>query len=104
MKNFKKVIVSCFLLVGLMGNFACKDFLNVVPKDRLTGNNFYKSQDDVEANMANLYSKFFEKINETQVIGAIGEFRTGDILVSEEHFRANEGRMIEALGRNDLLD
>jgi hypothetical protein len=90
------------LAVLVLSSIACKKFLNVVPKDQLTGNNYFKSKEDVESNITSLYSKFFEKINQTQVMGAIGEYRSGEVLVTPEHFRVDEGRMVEALGKNDL--
>ncbi|WP_118195024.1 RagB/SusD family nutrient uptake outer membrane protein [Albibacterium indicum] len=103
----KKRLITVIFLMTMIGVSlsACSDFLNVVPKDRLTGNNFYKDKNDVEANLVSIYSKFFEKINQTHVIGSIGEYRSGEVMASEQHFRYNqEGRMVEALGRNDLLD
>jgi hypothetical protein len=98
-----KFITTISVVLVILCNSSCKDFLNVVPKDQLTGNNFYKSKDDVESNMSNLYSSFFDKINETAVIGSIGEYRAGEVFVNPDHFRVNEGRMVEALGQNDLI-
>jgi hypothetical protein len=91
----------CLVILVLCGT-ACKKFLNVVPKDQLTGNNYFKSKEDVESNITSLYSKFFEKINQTQVMGAVGEYRSGEVMVNPLHFKVNEGRIVEALGRNDL--
>lgn len=97
--------IGLFLLtIFVLCSIACKKFLNVVPKDQLTGNNYFQSKDDVESNLTSLYSKFFEKINQTQVMGAIGEYRSGEVMASPDHFRVNEGRIVEALGRNDLHD
>lgn len=81
----------------------CKDYLTVQPIDRLTGNNYYLSQDDVESNLAFIYSKFFEKINETWVMGSIGEARSGEIFVAEGANNRSQRLVIEALGKNDLL-
>src|SRR5690606_20979693 len=82
---------------------ACKEYLNVEPKDRLTGNNFYKSKGDVEANMANMYSMFFDKINESWVIGAIGEARSGEIVAAPGANNYSSRVIVEVLGRNDIL-
>lgn len=107
MKNKIKqnVLRLCFLPL-LCGFFitACKNYLDLEPIDRLTGNNFYLTPKDVEANLAFIYSKFFEKINETWVIGAIGEARSGEIFVAKNANNETSRKVIEALGKNDLLD
>lgn len=102
MKN-KKRLIMLSMVVAVLCTAACKKFLNVVPNDQLTGNNFYKSKEDVETNITSLYSRFFEKINQTHVMGAIGEYRSGEVMVSKEHFKVIEGKMVEALGRNNLI-
>lgn len=103
MKTIMRNKIGLFSLALLMlCSSACKKFLNVTPKDQLTGNNFYKSKDDVEANVTSLYSKFFEKINQTMVMGAIGEYRSGEVMVSTEHKKVNEGKIVEELGKNNL--
>ena len=98
-KNKISLFLLAFSLLCCMG---CKKFLNVLPKDQLTGNNYFKSKDDVESNITSLYSRFFEKINQTQVMGAIGEYRSGEVMATPTHFGYNDGKMIDALGRNDL--
>src|SRR5690606_41759649 len=82
---------------------SCKEFLTVQPVDRLTGNNFYLSKEDVEANVANMYSMFFDKINESWVIGAIGETRSGEVFAAEGANNYASRRVVEFLGRNDML-
>src|SRR5690606_2004825 len=82
---------------------SCKEFLTVQPVDRLTGNNFYLSKGDVEANVANMYSMFFEKINESWVIGAIGETRSGEVFASPGANSYSARRVVEFLGNNDML-
>ena len=103
------VMIQKLKKVGLILMFmccasACKDYLNVQPLDRLTGNNFYQTKDDIEANIANMYSTFFDKINETWVIGAIGEARTGEIVASPGANNYESRRVVEVLGRNELLN
>ncbi|EDM33977.1 hypothetical protein PBAL39_05833, partial [Pedobacter sp. BAL39] len=100
----KKVITAVSFAMVMLCNSSCKDFLNVVPRDQLTGNNFYKSKEDVESNIANIYSTFFEKINETHLMGAAGEYRSGEVFVNPEHFRRNEGMMVQVLGTNNMLN
>lgn len=99
-QKIKKIGLALLLLVLVS---ACSEYLNVQPKDRLTGNNFYRTKEDVEANIANMYSTFFEKINESWIIGAIGEARTGEIMASVGGNNSNVRRVVEVLGRNELL-
>ena len=90
----------CILLMTTANS--CQKYLTVEPIDRLTGNNFYLSKQDVESNIAFIYSKFFEKINETWVMGAIGEARSGEIFVAEGANNYNSRLVIEELGKNNL--
>ncbi|MFB5946834.1 RagB/SusD family nutrient uptake outer membrane protein [Albibacterium profundi] len=106
MKKIKidmKFLGSFIAVLMLVSVTSCKEYLNIEPKDRLTGNNFYQSKDDVEANMANMYSMFFDKLNETWVIGAIGEARSGEIVASPGANNYNSRVIVEVLGRNELI-
>lgn len=98
MNTIKRILL---LFASVMFS-SCSDYLRVDPIDRLTGNNFYLSKDDVEANIASIYNLFFEKINETWVIGAIGEARAGEIFVAPGANSESKRKVIEILGRNDL--
>lgn len=68
------VLLGIILMVS-----SCEKYLTVDPIDRLTGNNFYLSKADVETNFAFIYSRFFEKIRESWVLGATGEARSGEM-------------------------
>jgi len=107
MKKIMTITRSRHLLAGLMmatlSLMSCKDFLMVEPMDRLTGNNFYQSKEDVETNFANMYSMFFDKLNESWVIGAIGETRSGEVFASPGANSFSARQVVEALGRNDML-
>lgn len=101
--NFHRILNMLVLGTLLTVAHGCKEFLTVEPLDRLTGNNFYRDASDVEAAMANIYSHFFSKLSETWVIGAVGEARSGEINASPEHRWASTRRVVEVLGRNQLL-
>src|SRR5690606_27094979 len=103
MLNIVKMSKIGLLTMLIITASACKDYLNVQPLDRLTGNNFYQSKEDVEANIANMYSMFFDKINESWVIGAIGETRSGEIVAAPGANNYSARVIVEVLGRNDLL-
>lgn len=104
MKNLiknKLAVIGLGIALGFSSS-GCKNYLTVEPIDRLTGNNYYLSQKDVESNFAFMYAKFFEKINETWVMGAIGEARSGEIFVSEGANSSSQRKVIEVLGKNQL--
>ncbi|WP_257667483.1 RagB/SusD family nutrient uptake outer membrane protein [Parapedobacter tibetensis] len=102
MRN-KKIAGAIGVLALTLCCFSCKEFLTVEPVDRLTGNNFYRSIDDVESNVANMYSMFFDKINEGWIMGGIGEARSGEIIASPGANGYSARRVVEVLGENDLL-
>ncbi|MFC1223723.1 RagB/SusD family nutrient uptake outer membrane protein [Pedobacter sp. BG31] len=92
------VIAACFCLPS------CKKFLNVQPLDKLTGNNYFQSKDDVVANIYDLSRIVFSKINETHYVGAVGEYRSGEVLHESQSDNAPSREYVEYLGRNDLLN
>ena len=104
-KNISMKRLSIILLVAAVSFsvLSCKKFLDVKPIDKLTGNNFYKTKADVEAVINNLSLKFFDKINETHLAGATGEYRAGEVLHELNAYQnANARGFIELLGKNDL--
>lgn len=105
-KKFNKLFLTALILVTV----GCENYLTVDPIDRLTGNNYYLSKDDVESNFAYIYSTFFDKIQESWVIGATGEARSGEIGLSLESgdirsrpINPDDKQVLTHLGRNDLL-
>lgn len=105
-KTVKRILLSAFLLMAM----GCQKYLTVDPVDRLTGNNFYLSKADVESNLAFIYARFFDKIKESWVMGAIGEARSGELFASPQSGDARtrpldpeERKVVEVLGRNQLL-
>ena len=85
-------------MVSLMGTFSgCKEFLNVVPVDNLSGNNFWKSKADVEAYTAGIYSRFRQATMSNMFFPATGDMRGAPI-------KANVGgrEYIGELRNNDL--
>ncbi|HLS95034.1 MAG TPA: RagB/SusD family nutrient uptake outer membrane protein [Sphingobacterium sp.] len=106
-KLVRTLLITALLLTGA----GCQKYLTIDPIDRLTGNNFYLSKADVESNLAFIYSRFFQKIQESWVMGAIGEARSGEIFPSPQSGDArtrpidpDERQVVQVLGRNNLLD
>ncbi len=106
----KRIFIYTVIGVGILLSISsCNKFLDVQPIDRLTGNNFYKSSDDVEASIGDFSRKLYEKITETQFMGATGEYRSGEVL-SDPLVRGNPTRTpqnifyIDKLGKNKIID
>ena len=79
----KKVII-CLLIAVSASQYSCKKFLNITPIDKLTGNNFYQSPEDIEANITDMYGMLFDKYTRTAFAGATGEFRSGEVVPAAE--------------------
>jgi len=99
----KKHTFYIMLLLGSLVAPGCKKFLDIQPIDKLSGNNFYQSKEDVVANIYDLSRKLFNKVNETHFIGATGEYRSGEVLSEPQADNGPARAYVEVLGRNDLL-
>lgn len=77
----KKIIIG-LLVVMVASQYSCKKFLDITPIDKLTGNNYYQSANDVETNINDMYGSLFDKYNQTNTAGATGEFRSGEVIPS----------------------
>lgn len=100
----KKVIIYTLVIAASFCLPSCKKFLNVQPLDKLTGNNFFQAKEDVVANIYDLSRIVFSKINETHYVGAVGEYRSGEVLHESQSDNAPSREYVEFLGRNDLLN
>jgi starch-binding outer membrane protein, SusD/RagB family len=100
----KKVIIYTLVIAASFCLPSCKKFLNVQPLDKLTGNNFFQTKEDVVANIYDLSRIVFSKINETHYVGAVGEYRSGEVLHESQSDNAASREYVEFLGRNDLLN
>jgi hypothetical protein len=77
-----KKLIIWLLLVMVASQYSCKKFLDITPIDKLTGNNYYQSANDVESNLTDMYGKLFNKYVQTNTAGATGEFRSGEVIPS----------------------
>jgi hypothetical protein len=77
-----KKIIFCLAFVMVASQYSCKKFLDITPIDKVTGNNYYKSVQDVEATVTDLYGQLYDKYVQTNTAGAIGEFRSGEVIPS----------------------
>ncbi|SDE70055.1 Starch-binding associating with outer membrane [Mucilaginibacter pineti] len=99
----KKIVIYILAIVGTLTLPSCKKFLNIQPIDKLTGNNFFQSEDDVLASIYDMSRGVFAKVNETQFIGATGEYRSGEVMHEAQSDLGTAREYVEVLGRNDLL-
>src|SRR5688572_6025327 len=100
----KKVIIYTLVIAASFCLPSCKKFLSIQPLDKLTGNNFFQTKEDVVANINDLSRIVFSKINETHYVGAVGEYRSGEVLHESQSDNAPSREYVEFLGRNDLLN
>lgn len=101
--EMKKQSFYIIILLGSLVAPGCKKFLDIQPIDKLSGNNFYQSREDVVANIYDLSRKMFNKVNQTHFIGATGEYRSGEVLAEPQADGGPSRTYVEVLGRNDIL-
>lgn len=75
-----KKITICLLFAMIASQFSCKKFLSITPIDKLTGNNYYQSETDIESNITDMYGQLFDKYVQTNTAGGTGEFRSGEVI------------------------
>lgn len=93
MKNIKYPIVLALLLMMT----GCQKFLNVTPIDALSGNNFWKSRQDVEAFTNGIYARLKSKVGGGMLIPAI-EMRSN--FVGIQSLDDNSSPIINLIGNN----
>lgn len=94
----KKIIIG-LLAVMVASQYSCKKFLNITPIDKLTGNNYYQSANDVETNITDMYGSLFDKYVQTNTAGGTGEFRSGEVIPSSNTVGTRQLRLdVAALG------
>jgi hypothetical protein len=74
----KKIIYFLVTVFCFFWNTSCNDFLTVIPDDMITGDNFYKTEDDFKAATGALYNKVWFDFND-KFYYALGDGR-GDNL------------------------
>ena len=57
----KKTIKILYLLCCIVGILSCDDFLNAVPEDKISNDNFWTSENDAKKMLVDLYSTTFPK-------------------------------------------
>jgi hypothetical protein len=67
--------ILLFLFAGSLLLSGCKKFLNVVPVDNLSGNNYWQNKKDVEAFTAGIYRQFRIATTSSAYFPAVGDMR-----------------------------
>ncbi len=75
MKSRNTVLLTLLIASFTLASTGCKKFLNVTPVDNLSGNNYWKSEGDVEAYTAGIYSRFREATMTNMFFPATGDMR-----------------------------
>lgn len=71
-------ILYAFVALCSMTLAGCSDFLDITPDDRITGENFYQSEDDFKAATAPLYNKVWFDFNDKFYYG-LGDGRANNM-------------------------
>ena len=72
MRKYTYILILASVMVTFAG---CKKFLNIVPIDNLSGNNFWQTKTDVEGFTNGLYSTFRAKVGQGSGFSQIGDIR-----------------------------
>src|SRR5690606_42121015 len=73
MKSRNTVLLTLLIASFTLASTGRKKFLNVTPLDNLSGNNYWKSEGDVEAYTAGIYSRFREATMTNKFFPAMGD-------------------------------
>lgn len=96
-----KYMICLLLAFAAAGQYGCKEFLDVKPVDKLTGNNFWKSRQDVESYIWDIHGLFRAKIGSTPFLPASGDIRCG--MMAETPQMGNGRDYFDRLAANDLM-
>ncbi|MFI5452777.1 RagB/SusD family nutrient uptake outer membrane protein [Pedobacter sp. UC225_61] len=77
MKKYTIILLAILTL----SSTGCKKFLNIVPTDALSGNNFWQTQKDVETFTNGLYAKFRSKVSAGFM--TVGDLRSAPISTTD---------------------
>lgn len=75
----KKIVILLILSITTFVNNGCKKFLNIDPIDDISGNNFWKSEGDVEAFTWGIYHQFRTATMSNLYFPAVGDLRLAPV-------------------------
>lgn len=95
----KKIIIILFFGCSVLLHTGCKKFLNIDPIDDLSGNNFWKSEKDVEEFTWGIYYKFRAATMTNFYFPAVGDLRLAPVGIGAQQVRTYSRQ----LRNNDIL-
>jgi len=75
----KKILKYTSIFVLTLALSSCNKFLNVEPKDSLSGNNFWKSSADMESYTREVYRLFRQTVGVDKPVALIGDLRNAPV-------------------------
>ena len=100
---FRRTLYIVALLM-LTTHYGCKKFLDVKPLDRLSGNAFFQTPEDVEQNAWDIYGLFRDATGSCPLFAAAGEMRAGMMGESPQKNDGNDRSFVNNIAQNDLLN
>lgn len=91
-----KRTVYLLLLATVIALGGCKKFLDVKPIDRLSDASFWKTKQDVEGAVADVYGHLFDILTYGPYIPVTGDMRAGEVVNGSGFY------VFDAIGHNDL--
>ncbi|MGF7233013.1 RagB/SusD family nutrient uptake outer membrane protein [Arachidicoccus sp.] len=78
--KYKKIYYASFIALLLCMGVGCKKFLNVTPQNALSGNNYWKTKNDVQSFMNGIYLQYRNATMQNKAFfTASGDFRSSRI-------------------------
>lgn len=96
----KKLKYLCLVVAIVCTTLSCKKFLNVVPIDALSGNNFWQNRNDVEDFTNGIYARLRSKFGNSILIPAV-EMR-GNFVTIKESLESSGNTPVNSLIFDDM--
>lgn len=84
------------LSVVTLTTISCKKFLNIVPVDNLSGNNFWQTKADVEGFTNGLYARFRAKVGQGSGFAQVADMRCAPLI------NVSAGNYVSLMSTNNL--
>ncbi len=92
----KKYTYILMITVVALTVISCKKFLNIVPVDNLSGNNFWQSKTDVEGFTNGLYARFRAKVGQGSGFSQVADLRCAPLV------SVSAGNFVNLMSTNNL--
>ncbi|SFH00324.1 Starch-binding associating with outer membrane [Pedobacter insulae] len=93
MKKYTYILILAVVATTIV---SCKKFLNIVPVDNLSGNNFWQTKTDVEGFTNGLYARFRGKVGQGSGFSQVADLRSAPLISS------GAGNYINLMSTNNL--